>query len=61
MTVPEFFGCQDRHTFITRSPEEVKGIVVNVTKNLDSMPVYRTFIFFDLFYLVVDLDMVEEE
>lgn len=61
----DFFGCQlDRSNTVIVSPIQVKGIVSLFDPGQvgDSLELSRkTLIFFDLYYLVVDLDLMEIE
>lgn len=61
----DFFGCQkDRAHTVIVSPIQVKGIisVYDPYKVGDSLELSRkTLIFFDFYYLVVDLDLLEIE
>lgn len=64
MTMPEFFSCLDRHTFITRRPTEVKGIVFSERRfpnGSADISTDKTLIFFDYFYVISSLDLVKNE
>ena len=66
MTIHQFLTCTDKRILVTKHPNEIKGIVVNATiwRSMDAgvhTSNIKTVVFFDFFYVVVDLDLVEDE